>query len=591
MVVSTQSAGAAPHMYTEYFGLHEKPFELSPDPRYLFLSASHREALGHLIYGIEQREGFIAIIGEVGTGKTTLCRTLIQRLGNDCEVAFLFNPHLSPLELLKAINAEFGLSTFGHSMPELLEVLNEFLLDKKAQDRNVLLLVDEAQTLSTETLEQMRLLSNLETRTAKLLQIVLLGQPELGEKLESHELRQLRQRIAVRRHLGPLTAAETRDYVHHRLRIAAGGECRVFTDAALGVIHRASGGVPRLINVLCDRALLAAYGENAHQIGRSLAGRVAREVWPRRRAAGRGLRRTAWVALATGLALAGFVAGIHWAGRSSFFREADVAAARAVPEDVSLSAVAAAPPSASAPAPRTEAPAFPPPQEVAALPPPATSAPQVLDALLPLRTREAANAAVFAATLAAWQLPAGDIAKLTRSELLDALAANDMLTLRVPEGNIAGLRHINLPAILQLRVEEGGTRTALVRRIDADAVYLRGVIPGETVRATVDEVEARWTGDAIVVWRDYAGLPHIVDAGDEGPHVEWLQRALARAGYYLADPNGSFDAETLSAVRAFQAASGIAADGRVGPMTKIRIYQNLGEQIIPALLAQPHPSG
>jgi general secretion pathway protein A len=160
----------------------------------------------------------------------------------------------------------------------------------------------------------------------------------------------------------------------------------------------------------------------------------------------------------------------------------------------------------------------------------------------------------------------------------------------VQEGNTAGLRHINLPAILQLRVEEGEARTALVRRIDGDAVYLRGVIPGETVRATLDEVEARWTGDAIVVWRDYAGLPHIVAAGDEGPHVEWLQLALTRAGFYLADPNGSFDAATLSAVRAFQASSGIAADGRVGPMTKIRIYQDLGEQVIPILLADPHPS-
>ena len=577
-------------MYTEYFGLHEKPFELSPDPRYLFLSASHREALGHLIYGIEQREGFIAITGEVGTGKTTLCRTLIQRLGSDCEVAFLFNPHLSPLELLKAINAEFGLSTFGNSMPELLEVFNEFLLDKKAEDRNVLLLVDEAQTLSTETLEQMRLLSNLETRTAKLLQIVLLGQPELGEKLETHELRQLRQRIAVRRRLGPLTAAETRDYVHHRLRIAAGGERRVFTDAALALIHRTSGGVPRLINVLCDRALLAAYGENVHQVGRSLASGVAREVWPRRRVARRGLKRTGWAALATGLALAGFAAGIHWAGHDSLFREGDPPAARAAPEVAPVSAVAAAPPSARAQAPVVEMPALPPPREVAALRSPANSTPRVLDALLPLRTREATNAAVLDATLAAWQLPSGNAAKLTLPEFLNALAANDMLTLRVPEGSTAGLRRINLPAILQLHVEGGEGRAVLVRRLDGEAAYLRGVIPGETVRTTVDEIEARWTGDAYVVWRDYAGLPRIVDVGDEGPHVEWLQHALARTGHYFGAPNGSFDVETLSAVRAFQTSSGIAADGRVGPMTKIRIYQELGERVIPILLANPDPS-
>jgi general secretion pathway protein A len=577
-------------MYTEFFGLHEKPFELSPDPRYLFLSASHREALGHLIYGIEQREGFIAITGEVGTGKTTLCRTLIQRLGSDCEVAFLFNPHLSPLELLKAINAEFGLSTFGSSMPELLEVLNEFLLDKKAKDRNVLLLVDEAQTLSTETLEQMRLLSNLETRTAKLLQIVLLGQPELDEKLETQELRQLCQRIAVRRHLGPLTAAETRDYVHHRLRIAAGGERRVFTDAALSVIHRTSGGVPRLINVLCDRALLAAYAEKAHQVGRPLASRVAREIWPQQRTAERGVRRAGWAVLAAGLALAGFAAGLRWGGHARLFRGGDspaAPAARAAPEGAPASAVAAAPPIAPAEAPVAERP---PQREVAALRSPAGPAPRVLDALLPLRTQEAANAAVLTATLDAWQMPSRGPTNLTLPELLGALATNDMLTLRVPEGSVAGLRRINLPAILQLGAREGEVRAVLVRRIDGEAAYLRGVIPGETVRSTLDEIEARWTGDAYAVWRDYAGLPRIVYAGDAGPHVEWLQRALARTGHYFGDPHGSFDTGTLAAVRAFQISSRIAADGRVGPMTKIRIYQALAEHVIPVLLADPGPS-
>jgi general secretion pathway protein A len=210
--------------------------------------------------------------------------------------------------------------------------------------------------------------------------------------------------------------------------------------------------------------------------------------------------------------------------------------------------------------------------------------------LLPLRTQEAANAAVFAATLAAWQMPPGDIAKLTHAELLDALTANDMSTLRVAEGNTAGLRHINLPAILQLQVEQGEGRAVLVRRIDSEAAYLRGVIPGETVRTTLDEIEARWTGDAVVVWRDYAGLPPLVDAGDQGPHVEWLQRALGRIGHYLGVPSGSFDPQTLSAVRAFQISSGIAADGRVGPMTKISIYQELGEHIIPILLANPDPT-
>ena len=368
----------------------------------------------------------------------------------------------------------------------------------------MLLLVDEAQTLSTETLEQMRLLSNLETRTAKLLQIVLLGQPELGEKLETHELRQLRQRIAVRQRLGPLTAAETRDYVHHRLRIASGGERRVFTDAALAVIHRTSGGVPRLINVLCDRALLAAYGENVHQVGRSLASGVAKEVWPRRRVAGRGLRRTGWAALATGLALAGFAAGIHWAG---LFREGDAPtapAARAAPEGAPLSAVAAAASSAPAQAPVAETPPLPPRREGAALGSPAGSTPRVLDALLPLRTREVANAAVLDATLAAWQMPSGNAAKLTLPEFLDALAANDMLTLRVPEGNTAGLRHINLPAILQLHVEEGEGRAVLVRRPHRRLPCVHRHL----VRRVLDRDGFLRAGDVLDPCLEAVGAPH-----------------------------------------------------------------------------------
>jgi general secretion pathway protein A len=209
-------------MYTEFYGLREKPFSLSPDPRFLFLSASHREALAHLLYGIEQGEGFIAITGEVGTGKTTLCRTLLQRLEPGSEIAFLFNPQLSGLELLQAITAEFGLPVEGQSRRELMAQLNAFLLTKKQEGRRVLLLIDEAQNLDSEALEQVRLLSNLETDTQKLIQIVLIGQPELDAMLESPHLRQLRQRISVRWRLNSLSASETREYVRHRLRVAAG---------------------------------------------------------------------------------------------------------------------------------------------------------------------------------------------------------------------------------------------------------------------------------------------------------------------------------------------------------------------------------
>ena len=208
-------------MYTEFYGLHEKPFSLTPDPRFLFLSESHREAIAHLLYGVEQGEGFIAVTGEVGTGKTTLCRAMIQRLGKEAEVAYVFNPTLSGEELLRAISIEFGLITEGYTRADLNHQLNEFLLETSREGRRALLIVDEAQNLEPSTLEEIRMLSNLETSSSKLIQILLFGQPELDELLDSPELRQLRQRITVRWSLAPLTEDETKEYVRHRLRVAA----------------------------------------------------------------------------------------------------------------------------------------------------------------------------------------------------------------------------------------------------------------------------------------------------------------------------------------------------------------------------------
>jgi general secretion pathway protein A len=265
-------------MYTEFSGLREKPFSLSPDPRFLFLSASHREALAHLLYGIEQGEGFIAITGEVGTGKTTLCRTLLQRLEPGSEIAFLFNTQLSGLELLQAITAEFGLPVEGQSRRELMAQLNDFLLTKKQEGRRVLLLIDEAQNLDSEALEQVRLLSNLETDTQKLIQIVLIGQPELDAMLESPHLRQLRQRISVRWRLNSLSASETREYIRHRLRVAAGKPLEVFTEMALREVHRRSTGIPRIVNRLCDRALLAGYSDGSREIGLGAVAQAQREL-------------------------------------------------------------------------------------------------------------------------------------------------------------------------------------------------------------------------------------------------------------------------------------------------------------------------
>ncbi len=270
-------------MYTEFYGLSEKPFSLTPDPRYLFLSASHREALAHVLYGIEQGEGFISVTGEVGTGKTTLCWTLLERLGPDTEVAFVFNPMLSGEELLRAISGEFGLASAGLSRAQINDELNRFLLEQRRAGKRVLLIIDEAQNLPPQTLEEIRLLSNLETATSKLLQILLFGQPELDAKLESRDLRQLRQRISVRWGLQALDAGETREYVRHRLRMASGGHGELFSEGALREVHRRSGGVPRLVNLICDRTLLAGYAAGWAQVGPELVAGAAREILGRKR--------------------------------------------------------------------------------------------------------------------------------------------------------------------------------------------------------------------------------------------------------------------------------------------------------------------
>jgi len=265
-------------VYTAHYQLREKPFALTPDPRFLFLSLSHREALAHVLYGIEQGEGFIAVTGEVGTGKTTLCRTLLERLGSETEVAFIFNPMLSGEELLRTITAEYGLREAGRTRAELNDQLNRFLLATRQAGRRVVLVVDEAQNLSTETLEEVRLLSNLETSTSKLIQIVLFGQPELDDKLDSPELRQLRQRISVRWRLSPLSDVEAGDYIRHRVRVAAGADRDLFTASALREIRRRAKGVPRIVNLLADRALLAGYVEGAQRVDRAHVGQAAREI-------------------------------------------------------------------------------------------------------------------------------------------------------------------------------------------------------------------------------------------------------------------------------------------------------------------------
>ena len=598
-------------MYTAFFGLREKPFALSPDPRFLFLSAAHQEALAHLIYGIDQGEGFIAVTGEVGTGKTTLCRTLLRRLGGEVEVAFVFNPKLTGRELLEAILVELGVEKRGDSVRELIDELNHYLLERRRQGRRVLLIIDEAQGLASDTLEQVRLLSNLETETDKLIQILMLGQPELDALLESRELRQLRQRIGVRWRLAPLSRDETAAYVRHRLRVSAGADRdRLFSAPALRAVYHRSRGIPRVVNLLCDRALLTAFTEAAPRIGAAHVRRAAGELegWRARPA-----RR--WWPLVASLAVLALAAGAWRLGIFGHFGDrlqlvppplpAELAAAPDVSSAPPLAATEVAPatpeatPGADPPAPAVAAP----PADSAAAAPPAAPA-AAPEAVTPARVEDLAHALALrapgatagdalAAVLESWSLPRLDPAPeaLAFPDVVSALAARGLALIAIHDGDVAKLRALGQPALLTIDAADGVPRLVAVRALGGGGVDLAGVMPGRLARVSDDELARAWHGEAQVAWRDLEPLPDLMRVGDAGDGVTWLQRSLGELGFWTGPPTGRFDASTELAVRAFQADRRLAPDGTVGPLTKIALYQALGRYGVPALAAVPGGAG
>ena len=270
---------AADTRFYHFFGINDSPFSIAPDPHYLFLGEKHQEALAHLFYGIGNEGGFIVLTGEVGTGKTTVCRTILQQMPDATDVAYIVNPRLDGTELLQSICDELGLfyDVEERTNKVMLDILSKFLLASHSRGRHTLLIIDEAQNLSADVLEQIRLLTNLETNEKKLLQLVLIGQPELADILASRELRQLSQRVTARYHLETLTRPETASYIAHRLRVA-GFQGPLFSAVALRSVYRATGGVPRLINVLCERCMLGAYVSESRGIDAAIVKRASREL-------------------------------------------------------------------------------------------------------------------------------------------------------------------------------------------------------------------------------------------------------------------------------------------------------------------------
>jgi general secretion pathway protein A len=544
-------------MYEKFFGLSEKPFAITPDPRYLFLSERHAEALAHLAYGIQEAGGFVQLTGEVGTGKTMVVRSLLQQLPANCDMALILNPRITPAEFLLAICDELHVRVperFEASVKGLVDLLTRFLLDAHARGSRVVVMVDEAQNLSPDVLEQVRLLTNLETATQKLLQIILVGQPELREVLGRSELRQLAQRITGRYHLEALTRPETLAYVRHRMRVA-GATSDIFTAGALREVHRLSGGIPRIVNVICDRALLGAFTREEHRVTGALVRQAASEVYGRPMMA-------PWVRWASGAAaVAGVVllATVLW----KVWPSEEAAAPTVATAAVTQPAVTAA-----GPVPPVAAEAVPP--EEPAL--------QDLAAILALAPGETTTDTAFTQLTGLWGASFDPAAGRPCDQV-----AEQGLQCVADFGSFAQLKLINRPAILSLTDAAGAEHQVVLESLAGD---LARIAVGEArYDISMAELAAHWFGEYLVVWRPSIPMARQLSLGMRGDEVRWLREALSQLeGTQVDAPRPDvFDDGLVRLVEDFQRSRRLTADGIAGVKTQLVLDSALGLPGTPTL--------
>ena len=549
-------------MYTSFFGLAEKPFAITPDPRYLYLSERHAEALAHLLYGINESGGFIQLTGEVGTGKTTVVRTLLSRVPHHADVAVILNPRVTPVEFLLTICEELGLAIADadrESVKHMVDALNRRLLNAHAEGRRIIVLVDEAQNLSIDVLEQVRLLTNLETPTQKLLQIILIGQPELRELLDRTDLRQLAQRITGRYHLMPLSREETKGYVRHRLRVAGASE-EIFTPGALLELHRLSLGIPRVINVACDRALLGGYTQDTKKITASLVRQAAGEVYGRRFFP----TWLGWVVGCLGMVALCGTAFLGW----QFWRHQSpvLSASRAIKS--------AATTHAAAPGPAAVAPAAAP--LLAA--PPAPKLPSV-NALLQANEANTTDAAAFRRLLALWGTALSDDRDPCGQAAKAGLACLDQ------RGSWAQVKTLNRPAILTLTDDRGQRHRVVLSSLDDKTATLN--LGEHNEKVSIDDLSRDWFGEFTVVWKPKTARTRLLSVGMQGDEVRWLRRSLNALAGGASDPEHAdvYDQELAIAVQNFQREHRLNVDGIAGVQTQVVLDTALADPNSPLLLS------
>ncbi len=535
-------------MYCEYYEFSEKPFTVTPNPRFIFLSKNHQEAFAHLLYGIDNHAGFIELTGEIGTGKTTVLRTLLGQLDeNVYRTALIFNPRMSATELLRSINGEYGIRGEALSDAELLRELNHFLLREKSAGRTVVLVIDEAQNLEPPVLEQIRLISNLETETDKLIQIVLAGQPELGRLLERRDLRQLAQRITVRYHLRPMDFDDTNKYIRHRLGMVGHGLTVGFTRSALKRIFRFSGGTPRLVNIVCDRALLVGYAEGYREITRRTVNVAIGEIRLDNGSRARSFRLwTGGICLTVVFSfflIFVLTKGFHrWSPHPGGAVHDTTASAEVVVSD------------------------------------------DIKKGFADLGEKDSFLRS-FNALATIWNVvpvKAYRGEKPTRD--IDLLAGKRNLHPVFLKGNFKAILAVDLPALLEFKVPgiEGSRYRALTGVKDGRLL----IDPPLARRTSIDaaELEACWTGRACVFWRNFLDIPLLPAAGEKGPGIARLQKLLASSGYIRGPGSGVYDQITADAVRAFQKAKGLNPDGKVGGKTLLFLYREGSGFPIPRLV-------
>lgn len=608
-------------MYPKYFGLKEPSFSIAPDPQYLFLSAQHKEALAHLLYGAGESGGFVLLTGEVGTGKTTVCRAFLEQLPEGVEVALILNPAQSANELLTNVCEEFRIPLPKGKLSNkmLVDRLNEYLLEAHAKGRRPVLIIDEAQNLLPQAMEQIRLLTNLETTKHKLLQIFLIGQPELRRLLERDRLRQLNQRITARFHLTPFTLKETGDYIRHRIAVA-GVDRPLFSARAIRRIYKFSGGVPRLVNILCDRALLGTCVTRGSQVTPAIVSAAAREV--------RGdpideKARSPFQLALIGLASFGVAVALALAANARLGLDPGRLIAGLVGQDAEESSgmvrsgepgedgldVAEATPGAAEPAEegasvvglaqdRAEAsPAAANPADGAG-----TSQPGMLGTPSPAAGAEEPEPVDSMVSAESSASPSVEDLARSKTEAmilllrrwgldLDTLGVGDPceriltfgLTCAQEQGRLSHVRFFDLPALLEVRAKDGGLAYVPLVELGVTEATLKAQDGAE--RVGVADLEAAWTGKYLLVWKLPPGGSDFLAVGTSNDDVRWLRDQLAKVPNLgvLKSDSAVFDAALESALRAFQASKGLMPDGIAGPRTFIALEHAVALDGVPRL--------